>query len=257
MKVELFWTADEVDPSAVRGHGALVIDVLRATTMMARLLERGAAAIYPVAAIEEAKALAERLGPQALLAGERGGVRPEGFHLGNSPLEVDPGLVAARDVVMTTTNGTRAAVRCREAKSLAAAAFVNAAAAVGWALSEAPERLFLVCAGTDGAFSLEDALCAGLLASRLERAGAELASDASVAASLLYRQAEEELAAAVRRACHARRLERLGFGADIDFALAIDAIAALPVRERGPGGLDRMVPRRPAGGGKATEGDGG
>lgn len=241
MKVELFWTGAEVDPEAVRGHAALVIDVLRATTMMARLLECGAAAVYPVARIEEALELAGRLGPEAVLAGERGGLRPDGFHLGNSPLEVEPDLVAGRPVVMTTTNGTQAAARCREARVLAAASFVNAARAVEWAMLRAPERLFLVCAGTNGDFSLDDALCAGLLAARLAEAGAELASDAALAASMLYRQAEGDLAGAVRRARHAQLLERLQFGADIEFALRIDSLRALPVRERGEDGFDRMV----------------
>lgn len=246
MKVELYWTAAEVDPAAVRGHAALIIDVLRATTMMARLLECGAAAIYPVTHIEEALELAKGLGPEALLAGERGGLRPSGFHLGNSPREVEPGLVAGRQIVMTTTNGTRAAVRCREARSLAAAAFVNAAAAVEWAVSEAPERLYLVCAGTEDAFSLDDALCAGLLAARLAGRGAELASDAALAACYLYRQAEGELGRVLRRARHAVRLERLKLGADIDFALQVDSIRAVPVRERGPGGRDRLVAAKAA-----------
>ena len=88
---------------------AIVIDVLRATTMAVSLLEHGAAELLLTRTPDEAFALRERR-PDVLLAGERGGLIVPGFDLGNSPLEVSS-AVAGRSVAMSTTNGTVAAHR--------------------------------------------------------------------------------------------------------------------------------------------------
>ncbi|MBA4070564.1 MAG: hypothetical protein C0497_01825 [Gemmatimonas sp.] len=83
---------------------AVVIDVLRFTTGAAYALANGARSIVPCATLDDAQAHAG----QALLAGERNAVRPEGFDLGNSPLEFTRAAVQGRDIAWTTTNGTRA-----------------------------------------------------------------------------------------------------------------------------------------------------
>jgi len=69
----------------------VVFDVLRATSSMTTALFNGADAVYPVAEIPEALAF-RKAHPQALLAGERNGVRIRAdqtgevdFDLGNSP----------------------------------------------------------------------------------------------------------------------------------------------------------------------------
>ena len=65
----------------------LVVDVLRATSCMAVLLGRGAAAVYPAPSIDAARALREQLGGDALLCGEVRALPPEGFDYGNSAVE--------------------------------------------------------------------------------------------------------------------------------------------------------------------------
>ncbi|MER3557232.1 MAG: hypothetical protein C4302_04760, partial [Thermus sp.] len=80
---------------------AVVIDVIRATTTAGAFLEAGALDLVLAKSLDQARAL--RL-PGEVLAGERGGLRPEGFDLGNSPQEAF--RVRGRRVVMATTNGT-------------------------------------------------------------------------------------------------------------------------------------------------------
>ena len=48
---------------------------------------------------------------EALLGGERGGVRIDGFDLDNSPAGYTAERVAGKTVVFTTTNGTAALLR--------------------------------------------------------------------------------------------------------------------------------------------------
>src|SRR3972149_5416512 len=61
-----------------------VVDVLRASTSIITLLERGVPSVIPAAGVEEARALRERL-PGPLLCGEQNGLPPPGFDYGNSP----------------------------------------------------------------------------------------------------------------------------------------------------------------------------
>src|SRR5262245_23347009 len=98
-------------PALIRREGqaeaiVTVVDLLRASTSIVRAIDSGAKAIRVVA--EPADALRERdaLGPgNAVAAGERGGLAPTGFDLGNSPGDFTPARIAGKTIVMTTTNG--------------------------------------------------------------------------------------------------------------------------------------------------------
>ena len=88
---------------------AVVVDVLRATTMMVHALAAGCEAVIPCGEIDEARQVAASLPPgTALLAGEREGLPIDGFDLGNSPRSCTPEVCRGKTLVMTTTNGTRA-----------------------------------------------------------------------------------------------------------------------------------------------------
>ena len=166
MKAQVFFTPGEVDPAAVQGATAVVVDVVRATTTMVEALANGAKAIYPTASTEEAVRLATSLGrDDTLLCGERKGVKVEGFDLGNSPSEFAPEVVEGKRLVMSTTNGTGAMVKVQEADRIIACAFTNLSA-VADAVRGA-DHLVVVCAGRVGRFSLDDALCAGHLILRM------------------------------------------------------------------------------------------
>ena len=115
-----------IPPGSLRGGVAVVVDVLRATTVMVHALAAGCEAIIPCAEIDQAKAVAAVLPPgSALLAGERGGVPIAGFDLGNSPGEFTPEACRGKTLVMTTTNGTRAILASLEAERVYIASFAN------------------------------------------------------------------------------------------------------------------------------------
>ena len=172
MKATVFFTLQEADGAVLQDHTAVVVDVLRASSTIVAALAAGAHAIYPVVSTEEAIKLATSLGREdALLAGERRGLKVEGFDLGNSPREFTPETVGGKRVVMSTTNGTRALVAVAGAERVLVASFLNLSA-VAAACADA-ERLAVVCAGREGRFSIDDAVCAGMLLGRLkERLGA-------------------------------------------------------------------------------------
>jgi 2-phosphosulfolactate phosphatase len=162
-----------IPAGALRGGVAVVVDVLRATTVMVHALAAGCDSVIPCGEIEEAQALAAQL-PEgsALLAGERQGLPIPGFDLGNSPGEFNPEVCLGKTLVMTTTNGTRAILACLEAERVYIASFSNLRAtsdeiAVQLLKKDHGLPVHIVCAGTEGFISLEDSLLAGALTSAI------------------------------------------------------------------------------------------
>ncbi len=144
---------------------AVVIDVLRATTVMVRALASGCEAVIPCLEIEDARRAAAAFAPgRALLGGERLGLPIEGFDLGNSPGDYTSEVCAGKSLVMTTTNGTKAILSCLDAERVLVASFANVGAT--WRVLDGVREthpIHLVCAGTNGEISLEDTMLAGEL----------------------------------------------------------------------------------------------
>jgi 2-phosphosulfolactate phosphatase len=164
--IDVFLSPAEVVELPVEGRVAVVIDVIRATTTMVEALANGARAIIPTASTEEAVKLASSLGrADTLLCGERKGLKVEGFDLGNSPVEFKESVVRGKQLVMSTTNGTRAFLAAEDAARILAASFLNLSAVVEAVREEG--SLLVICAGKEDRFSLDDGLCAGMLIRRL------------------------------------------------------------------------------------------
>jgi len=85
----------------------VIIDALRSSVTITSALVVGAVKVIPVLTVAGARAYLGREG--YLVAGERGGVQVEDFHLGNSPTELWRQAVEMRGktLVLTTSNGTR------------------------------------------------------------------------------------------------------------------------------------------------------
>jgi len=211
----------------------VVFDVLRATSTMMTALANGAAAIFPVREISQALRL-RAAHPSALLAGERNGVRilsarsgGVDFDLGNSPREFTPERVAGREIIMTTTNGTRALEACRGAARVYPGAWLNLAALARRIRTEPLAPLLLVCAGTIEEASYEDAVAAGALCDLLwARFEEPSISDSAHIARRLYLDAKGGVERAMEE--HSRNARRLlanpDLRDDVPFCLRHDAL---------------------------------
>lgn len=243
MKVDVFFTAGSAEGASLAGATAVVIDVIRATSTIIEALANGARAIYPTVSTEEAIRLASSLGrDDTLLCGERKGLKVEGFDLGNSPLEYTPPRVRDKRLVMSTTNGTRAFAAAAGADRVLAASYLNLSAAARAVASA--ETLVLVCAGKEDRFSLDDAVCAGLLLARARELGPpgepEL-NDAARAALDLARSHRPDRDFLAGTAA-GRALLQVGLGDDLPFCAQQDRHDVVPEME------DRMI-RLPHGAG--------
>lgn len=241
MRVHVALTPAEFPDAPLSGRVALAVDVLRATTASVAACDAGCRRLVPVPDAEAAEAMAARDGADTVLAGERGGEALAGFHLGNSPAEFTADRVGGRTVVLTTTNGTAAMLAASRASAAGLAALTNLTAAARWALEESRD-VSILCAGDNGAFSLEDTVCAGLLAARLADAspGAVLSEGAQAALGLgrHYAARLDRLAA---DSSWARKLLRLDRAADVAWCLRADVSLVVPVFVAGG-----FVPRRAA-----------
>jgi 2-phosphosulfolactate phosphatase len=162
-----------IPPGSLRCSVAVVVDVLRATTVMVYALAAGCEAIVPCAEIDEAKAIAAGLPPgTALLAGEREGLPIPEFDLGNSPGEFTPEVCRGKTLVMTTTNGTRAILASLDAERVYIASFSNLQAtadeiSIQFLKKDHGQPIHIVCSGTEGYISFEDSLLAGALMGKI------------------------------------------------------------------------------------------
>jgi 2-phosphosulfolactate phosphatase len=232
MKLHVVFAPGGLTPADVQGRTVFVIDILRATTTMCAALDHGAKAIIPVASTEEALRLAQTIGStDVLLAGEKDCVRIPGFHLGNSPLEMSETAVRGKTLIVTTTNGTKALLAAQGA----AAVYATGAANLTLAAEKAREEIerdgsvLVVCAGRDGAFSLDDAYCAGRLAaaaleSRRPRRGL---NDAAIASLDLVRRYGDRWERPLTYSRAGRELIHLGFRDDVLDAGRLDAYPVL------------------------------
>lgn len=222
-----------VDPAVLPGAAAVIIDVLRASTTIIHALGHGASSVLPCLTVEDARQAASRVpASQRLLGGERGGEKISGFDLGNSPLDYTPQRVAGRTIVFTTTNGTRALLRCAAAEAVLVGAFVNRAAIVR-ALQNFGRNVHLVCAGTDGRMTAEDLLFAGAVAGDLLAADrAWTAPDVQTRMAVDYSTARstdpDRFREAFSGSLGARNLLELGMAADVDRAMQTDLFAIAP-----------------------------
>lgn len=209
---------------------AIVVDVLRATSTIVTALHAGASRVLPVETAERAFAMKQRE-PWVLLAGESGGHMIPGFDLGNSPLDFKEKLVRGREIVMKTTNGTSAALHSKGARKIVAASFLNLARVIEEIKKESGS-VVIQCAGSGGAFSMEDVLLAGAAASAFED---RLLDDASRAAVFLFRSAKLPLDQFLIDNCdHAKKLFSIGYFEDVVFCAKINMYDLLPVwRENG------------------------
>ncbi|MFO8237663.1 MAG: 2-phosphosulfolactate phosphatase family protein [Prochlorococcaceae cyanobacterium] len=242
MQISYFHTSEAVPaltpPSAEGPDAAVVIDVLRATTTIAWALHHGAEAIQAFADLQQLEAAAEAWPAELRLrAGERGGQRVAGYDLGNSPLAVTPDLVAGKRIFMSTTNGTRSLAAVREVPLLLTACLPNRTAVARRLLERGCRRVWVVGSGWEGAYSLEDSLAAGALASALceqavaPHAEVQFGNDEMLAALALWQQWRQDPETCLRVASHGQRLMGLGnHDGDLACCSAVDTLQVVPVQ---------------------------
>lgn len=216
-----------VRPDELAGGVVIVIDALRASVTLAAALHAACPFVVPTRTVEDARAAAAALAPQAvLLGGERHAVLIPGFDLDNSPRGYTVQRIAGRPLVFTTTNGTNGLLHAAAAAQILLGSFANLSAVCAAAAAD-PRPLHILCCGTGPEVTFEDVLVAGAI---VERMGAPqgLDDDSARLARAAWMGAREDVPAALRASRGGRNLIAAGLGADVDFCARIDTYTIVP-----------------------------
>jgi len=236
MKIETYSAQTQIIEKDLHNKTVLVIDVFRATTSIIAALYNGAREVIPVAGIEEAITLSKNYDKKSfLLGGERNTLKIEGFDLSNSPSDYSRNVVEGRTLILTTTNGTEAIRKAHEAKDVIIAGFVNVLAVVSY-LKKKDEKsnIAFVCAGTDGKFSLEDAMAVGAILFSLKNEISNISiDDLGLVCLYMFQIFKDNLKEALRDTKHFNRLISANLSGDIEDCLEINSFPIIPIYKDG------------------------
>lgn len=204
----------------------VIVDILRATSSICAAIHNGVKSIIPVATVDEAREMKQR---GYMVASERDGYVLDFADFGNSPFNFTPEIVAGKEIVYSTTNGTRCIHMASHSKSVVIGSFLNISSLAGWLIHQnAPVLIF--CASWKDRFSLEDTVFAGALAERLLDSGKfESICDATTASIDLWNVAKTDLFEYIQKAAQKGRLASKGLDDCIGYCLTADQTGVIPV----------------------------
>ncbi|MCP4704775.1 MAG: 2-phosphosulfolactate phosphatase, partial [candidate division Zixibacteria bacterium] len=129
MHADLFMVPGPIKDKELAGKTLVMIDILRASTTICYALNAGAKSVIPVSEPGEATEMRAKIGVEnSLICGERDGIKIEDFDLGNSPLEYTNEIVNEKNIVLTTSNGTRTYAKAKNSGLSITGAIVNISA---------------------------------------------------------------------------------------------------------------------------------
>lgn len=165
MKIQILELIDGA--KAAKGL-TVIIDVFRAMTVEAYVIQNGAADLIPMGDIEAAYAYRDTH-PGTILMGERGGAKCPGFDFGNSPSQIKDFDFTGKTVIHTTSAGTQGIANAANATQILTGSLVNAKAIAAYIKASGAEDVSLVCMGLAGVESTrEDTLCAEYIKALVE-----------------------------------------------------------------------------------------
>ncbi len=229
MKVNVILSPNNVDDLYYTGKTTVVIDVLRATSVILHALHAGAKEVIPVGSIDFAmKISVNSHGGQTLLCGERNTQIIEGFDLGNSPAEYTEEIISGKSVILFTTNGSKAIVKAKYSNRVYIASFNN--------LSKMAEHLVslnadieIITSGANGVFCLEDTICAGALVKKMTEINPDIElNDVTNASLVLNEKFGYNINEMMHNCEHGILLKKNGLEEDINLCSQIDSIPLVP-----------------------------
>ena len=234
--IDVVFTPEMATYVDLSGKIALVVDILRASSTITMALTNGARTVLPVLTPEDA--FAKYRDESSLLCGERLGKKIEGFHLGNSPREYHPEIVRDKQLIFTTTNGTRALHACSNAAELLMGSFSNRRAVCDYLIQSistpiSKRNIVIMCSGKEGNIGIEDLVFAGLCVNNLKSQMDLELTDSAKIACLLYEHYSMDILGMLFDCEHGRYLDSIGLAEDLEFCAQMDVTDVIPIGHEG------------------------
>ncbi len=151
-------TSDQLYKYEIENSIVVVIDILRATSVISTAFHFGIKSVKPVSTIEEA--ISYKQNKDYICAGERNALPIEELEYGNSPYQYMNNEIKDKKLIITTTNGTNAIKISKNAKKVIIASYININACSDFLINQNHNIIFL-CSGWKGFYNLEDSIFAG------------------------------------------------------------------------------------------------
>jgi 2-phosphosulfolactate phosphatase len=204
----------------------VVVDVFRATTTMATAFHEGVRSIRPVETVEEAAEYRER---GWTVGAERNTKRCDFADFGNSPFDYTAEKVKDKDIVFTTTNGTKAITLARDAFSVVTGAFINLHAVASYCI-KSRRNVVVLASGWENRVNIEDTILGGALVDLLTVAGGfRMAGDAARIARDMWNEHKNNMEAYIRQTEHFHRLEANRLDSSVSYCLTLNCVSSLPI----------------------------
>lgn len=204
----------------------VVIDVLRATSAICAGIANGVKSIIPVDTIEKAEEYKQK---GYLVGAERKGQIVEGFDFGNSPYSFMDSKFIDKDIVLTTTNGTKSIEISKNSGLIVIGALVNLKTLTDWLLKQ-DKNVLCLCSGWQDKFNLEDSICAGAIADILISSGKFYSEeDSTICVKHLYYESKRNPFGFLKASSHRRRLKKLNLNRDIKYCLTPNQLNVIPI----------------------------
>lgn len=229
-RLEVCLTPAIYDKHAHDDNIVVVVDILRATSSVCTAFANGVNRIIPVSSVEEAR---QKKREGYVVASERDGYVLDFADFGNSPFNFSKDRVSGKDIVYSTTNGTRCINMASHSKEVLIGSFLNLSALTDY-LVEQDAPVLIFCASWKDRFSLEDTIFAGALAERLlESDEFETICDAVTASIDLWSLAKDDLNGYILKAAQKDRLASKGLDDCIEFCHQLDFTNLVPYFSNG------------------------
>jgi 2-phosphosulfolactate phosphatase len=209
---------------SVENKIVVVVDILRATTIITTLFHNGLSRLIPVKTLEEAKELKQK---GFLVAAERNGKKVDFADFDNSPYTFIPEKIEGKTLVYSTTNGTNTINLTKRADKVIIASFLNLTAITNYLIQQNKDVLIL-CSGWQGDYCTEDALFAGALSEKLIKDEFYGDSDAVKLCMELWSKAKNDLFNYIKKIFQYQRLVGLGLENVIDYCFKQDISNVIP-----------------------------
>ncbi|MEQ6377328.1 2-phosphosulfolactate phosphatase [Bacillaceae bacterium S4-13-56] len=231
MFIDVITRKEDIMSEKVKNHIIVVFDVFLATTTIATALEAGALKVYTTATPDQGKKLSKEIGSdQCYLAGEKKGKVIDGFQ-SPWPLSIR-NKVRDKNLILCSTNGTVAIDRCQQGKHIYTSSLINNASVAYYVANRhrEEEKLTLVCAGSNGHFSLEDFVGVGSFINYyLKRSNRKIRlSDCAKASYHLFLSQDENIFSFLQTSAVGRQLIKGGLMNDLVYASTQDISHIIP-----------------------------
>ncbi|MBE0651252.1 MAG: 2-phosphosulfolactate phosphatase [Bacteroidales bacterium] len=194
------------DSIVKKPYVVVVVDVFRATTSICAALDYGVKAIIPVKRIRFARFF-KRLG--YIVAAERGGKKVRFADLDNSATSFFNPIYKGKEIVYSTTNGTKAIKMAAGASEVIIGSFLNLDAVAEW-IYKSNKNVIIFCAGWKNMVNMEDSLFAGALSEILmNKYEFNTDSDSVNMAVDQWNMAKSDVMTYIDRSSHRNRLRSL------------------------------------------------